>query len=55
MKCYCRKVRSTEEMYGRPLPLKIQSCRIAQTEHKWSSDELRNGSNDKEMIILKIK
>ena len=55
MKCYCRKVRSTEEMYGRPLPLKIQSCQIAQTEHKWSRDELRNGSNDKEMIIRKIK
>ena len=55
MKCYCRKVRSTEEINGRPSPLKIQSFQIAQTEHKWSSDELQNGSNDKEMIILKIK
>ena len=42
--------------YGRPLPpTKIRSCQIAQTKRKWSRDELRNGSNNKEMIILKIK
>ena len=34
---------------------KIQSSQIAQTKYKWSSDELRNGSNNKGMIILKIK
>ena len=34
---------------------KAQSCQIAQTERKWSSDKLRNGSNSKEMIILKVK
>ena len=42
-------------VYGRPLPPKIQSCQIAQTKRKWSGNELRNGSNNKEIIILKIK
>ena len=28
--------------YGRPLPLKIQSCQIVQTKRKWSTDELRS-------------
>ena len=39
--------------YRQLLPPKIQLCQIAQT--KWSSDELGNGSNSKEMILLKIK
>ena len=38
---------------GRPLPPKIQSCQIAQTKRKWSSDELRYGSNNKEGSFLK--
>ena len=43
-------------LYGRGhYHQKIRSCQIAQTKRKWSSDELRNGSNNKEMIILKIK
>ena len=37
------------------MPPEAQSCQIAQTERKWSSDKLRNGSNNKEMIILKVK
>ena len=38
-------------MYGRPLPLKIQPCQIAQTEHKWS----RRGVNRQtDQRILKI-
>ena len=41
--------------YGRPLPPKTQSCQIAQTKYKWSSDELGNGSNNKGMMVLKIK
>ena len=45
--------------YRWPLPPKMQSsaesCQIAQTKRKWSSDELRNGSHNKEMIILQIK
>ena len=54
---YCgRHVRAWESpVWARPLPPKIRSCQIAQTKRKWSSDELRNGSNNKEMIILKIK
>ena len=45
----------TDQVYGLPLPPKIQSCQTAQTKRKWSSDELGKGSNNKEMIILKIK
>ena len=41
--------------YGRLFPPKLQSCQIAQTKCNWSSDELQNGSNNKGMIILKIK
>ena len=38
---------------GNLLPPRIQSYQIVQTKRTWSSDELRNGSNNKEMIILK--
>lgn len=41
--------------HGRPLPSKTQSCQVAQRECKWSGDELQNGPNNKEMIILEIK
>ena len=44
-----------DDLYGRPLPPKIKLCQIAQTKRQWSSDKLRNGSNNREMVILKIK
>ena len=36
--------------------MEMMTCQIAQTKRKCSSDELLNGSNNKEIIILeKIK
>ena len=33
--------------------MEMMTCQIAQTKRKCSSDELLNGSNNKEIIILK--